>query len=54
MPATKPWSSADFNVVIARVTPDILVLLSDRVARSRARSSRRSPTGIPRTTSSAR
>jgi hypothetical protein len=35
MPATKPWSSADFNAVIARVTPDILALLGDGVPRSR-------------------
>ncbi len=34
MPATKLWSSADFNAVIARVTPDILRLLADRVPRS--------------------
>jgi hypothetical protein len=31
MPATKPWSSADFNIVIARVTPDLLALLGDGV-----------------------
>jgi hypothetical protein len=35
MPATKPWSSADFNAVIARVTPDILALLGDGVPRTR-------------------
>jgi hypothetical protein len=35
MPATKPWSSADLNIVIARVTPDILALLSDGVPRTR-------------------
>jgi hypothetical protein len=35
MPATKPWSSADFNAVIARVSPDILALLGDGVPRTR-------------------
>jgi hypothetical protein len=35
MPATKPWSSADFNIVIARVTPDLLALLGDGVPRTR-------------------
>jgi hypothetical protein len=35
MPATKPWSSAEFNAVLARVTPDILALLGDGVPRSR-------------------
>jgi hypothetical protein len=35
MPATKPWSSADFNAVVARVTPDILALLGDGVPRTR-------------------
>jgi len=35
MPATKPWSSADFNAVIARVTPDVLALLGDGVPRTR-------------------
>jgi hypothetical protein len=35
MPATKRWSSADFNAVIARVTPDLLALLGDGVPRSR-------------------
>ncbi len=35
MPATKSWSSADFNAVIARVTPDVLTLLGDGVPRSR-------------------
>ena len=35
MPATKPWSSADLNIVIARVTPDLLALLSDDVPRTR-------------------
>jgi hypothetical protein len=36
MPATKPWSSAEFNAVLARVTPDILALLGDGVPRSRS------------------
>ena len=36
MPAPKPWSSADFDAVIARVTPDVLALLGDGVPRSRA------------------
>jgi len=36
MPPTKLWSSADFNVVIARVTPDILALLGDGVSRTEA------------------
>jgi hypothetical protein len=36
MPATKSWSSADFEAVIERVAPDILTLLSDGVPRSRA------------------
>jgi len=35
MPATKPWSSADFNAVIARVMPDVLALLGDGVPRTR-------------------
>jgi hypothetical protein len=35
MPATKPWSSADFDAVLARVTPDLLALLGDGVPRSR-------------------
>ena len=35
MPATKPWSSADFNAVIAQVTPDVLALLGDGVPRTR-------------------
>jgi hypothetical protein len=35
MPLTKPWSSADFNAVIARVTPDILALLGDGVLRTK-------------------
>jgi hypothetical protein len=35
MPATTRWSSADFNVVIARVTPDVLALLGDGVPRTR-------------------
>jgi hypothetical protein len=36
MPATKRWSSADFDVVIAQVTPDIVALLGDGAPRSRA------------------
>jgi hypothetical protein len=36
MPATKSWSSATFNDVLARVTPDVLALLADGVPRSRA------------------
>jgi hypothetical protein len=36
MPPTKRWSSADFDAVIAQVTPDVLALLSDGVPRSRA------------------
>jgi hypothetical protein len=36
MPATKSWSSADFDAVLARVTPDLLALLGDGVPRSRA------------------
>ena len=35
MPATKSWSSADFNAVIARVMPDVLILLGDGAPRSR-------------------
>jgi hypothetical protein len=35
MPATKPWSSADFNALLARVMPDVLALLGDGVPRSR-------------------
>jgi hypothetical protein len=35
MPPTKRWSSADFDAVIARVTPDILALLGDGLPRSR-------------------
>jgi hypothetical protein len=35
MPPTKRWSSADFDAVIAQVTPDILALLRDGVPRSR-------------------
>lgn len=35
MPPTKRWSSADFDAVIARVTPDILALLGDSVPRTR-------------------
>ncbi len=36
MPPTKRWSSADFDAVIARVTPDILALLGDGVPRTEA------------------
>jgi hypothetical protein len=35
MPSTKRWSSADFDAVIARVTPDVVTLLSDGMPRSR-------------------
>jgi hypothetical protein len=35
MPATKSWSSADFNALIERVAPDILALLGDGLPRSR-------------------
>ena len=35
MPATKRWSSADFNAIIARITPDVLTLLGDGVPRTR-------------------
>jgi hypothetical protein len=36
MPAPRSWSSADFDAVIARVTPDVRALLADGVPRSRA------------------
>jgi len=36
MPPTKSWSSADFDALLARVTPDVLALLGDGVPRSRA------------------
>jgi hypothetical protein len=36
MPAPKHWSSADLDAVIERVTPDVLALLGDGVARSEA------------------
>jgi hypothetical protein len=36
MPPTKRWSSADFEVIIERVAPDVLALLADGVPRSRA------------------
>jgi hypothetical protein len=36
MPASKSWSSADFDALLARVTPDVLALLGDGVPRSRA------------------
>jgi hypothetical protein len=36
MPPTKRWSSADFDAVIAQVTPDVRALLGDGVPRSRA------------------
>jgi hypothetical protein len=36
MPAPKRWSSADLNIVIALVTPDVLALLGDGVPRSEA------------------
>jgi hypothetical protein len=35
MPATKSWSSADFDALLARVTPDLVALLGDGVPRSR-------------------
>jgi hypothetical protein len=36
MPATKSWSSADFNALVERVTPDVLALLGDGVPRAEA------------------
>jgi hypothetical protein len=39
MPATKtsrPWSSADLNAMVDRVTPDVLALLADGVPRTEA------------------
>jgi hypothetical protein len=39
MPASKPprlWSSADLDVAIERVTPDVLALLGDGVPRTEA------------------
>jgi hypothetical protein len=36
MPATQPWSSADFDALLARVTPDVLALLVDGLPRFRA------------------
>ena len=36
MPPTKSWSSADFDALLARVTPDVLALLGDGLPRSRA------------------
>jgi hypothetical protein len=35
MPPTKLWSSADFDALLARVTPDLVALLGDGVPRSR-------------------
>jgi hypothetical protein len=35
MPPTKRWSSADFDAVIAQVTPDVLALLADGVPRTK-------------------
>jgi hypothetical protein len=35
MPTTKSWSSADLDIVIARITPDVLALLGDGAPRSR-------------------
>ena len=35
MPPTKSWSSADFDALLARVTPDLLALLGDGLPRSR-------------------
>jgi hypothetical protein len=34
MPPTKRWSSADFDAVIAQVTPDVVALLGDGVPRT--------------------
>ena len=34
MPSTKRWSSADFDAVIAQVTPDVVALLGDGVPRT--------------------
>jgi hypothetical protein len=36
MPATRFWSSADLEAVIARVTPEILALLGDGMPRAEA------------------
>jgi hypothetical protein len=36
MSARRFWSSADFDAVVAQVTPDILALLGDGMSRSRA------------------
>jgi hypothetical protein len=36
MPPAKPASSAEINVVIARIAPDVLALLGDGVPRSEA------------------
>jgi hypothetical protein len=36
MRATKHWSSADLDAAITRVTPDVLALFGDGVARSEA------------------
>jgi hypothetical protein len=36
MSSAKRWSSADLNIVIARVAPDVLALLADGVPRSEA------------------
>jgi hypothetical protein len=36
MSAAKRWSSADFDVIIERVAPDVLALLGDGVPRSEA------------------
>jgi hypothetical protein len=33
-PATKRWSSADFDVVLAQVTPAVLALLGNRLPRT--------------------
>jgi hypothetical protein len=35
MPSTKSWSSADFDALLARVTPDIVALLRNGVPRTR-------------------
>jgi hypothetical protein len=35
MPPTKHWSSADFDTLLARVTPDLVALLGDGMPRSR-------------------
>jgi hypothetical protein len=36
MSATKSWSSADLDIVIAQITPNVLALLGDGVPRTEA------------------